>query len=230
MTSGYVELDGRHPHPPASGSVLYLLTNLPLGIVAFVSLVTLTSIGLSTAIAWVGVPVLALLILSVRGAARAERTRVHSLLGAYIATPYRPLPGRRQSARWKARLTDRATWRDLAYFLALFPLGIGEFVLLVPFWSLGAVLAALPVYFPYLPDGAFGSIDDVSGITIDSAMSAVPLAALGVLLLGAAVMLTRALAGLHARFARFLLGPGHGARRLVEGSVTGVDVPTPVAG
>lgn len=233
MTSAYADRDGRRPHPPVTGSLLYLIMNLPLGIVAFASLTTLTSVGVSTAIIWVGVPVLALLVLGVRGAARAERVRVHSLLGTYVATPYCPLPEGRRTVRWRARLADRATWRDLTYFLLLFPIGIGEFVLVVTSWSLGAGLAALPIYFRYLPEGVtlFPS-DRIPWLTVDSTLSALPAAALGVLILGVAVILTRMLAGLHARFARFLLGPGHRARRLTEDpedSVIAVDATGSVA-
>ncbi|WP_027944793.1 sensor domain-containing protein [Amycolatopsis taiwanensis] len=227
----YVERDGRRPRPPVGGSLLYLLMNLPLGIVAFVSLVALTAVGLSTSIIWVGVPVLALLLLGLRGAALAERARVHSLLGTYVATPYRPLPDGSQKARWAARLKDTATWRDFVYFLVLFPLGIGEFVVIVTSWALGLGFAALPIYFRYLPDGIYAfPANEVPWITVDSTVSALPLAALGVLLLGLAIILTRALAGFHARFARSLLGPGSRARRIAEDAAPALVTDGPVAG
>jgi putative sensor protein len=231
MMSAFAGRDGRHPRPGVSGSVLYLLMNLPLGIAAFVSLVTLTLVGLSTSIIWVGVPVLALVVLGVRGAARAERARMRFLLGAYVATPYYPLPEGRQLTRWKARLTDRATWRDYFYLVTLLPLGIGEFTLVVTFWSLGAGLAALPIYFRYLPEGVLDfPSDGVRWITVDSTLAALPLAALGMLLLGVAVVLTRWLAALHIRFARFLLGPGPRARRLADDPVAPASLTNPVAG
>src|SRR6187399_672523 len=134
--SAHSELDGRRPRPTVGGSLLYLLTNLPLGIVTCAVLVTLTAVGLTTAVIWVGVPILALMILGARGAARAERTRVHTLLGTYVATPYQPLPVSGQATRWKARLAEGATWRDFSYFVLLLPIGVAEFVLVVTSWSL----------------------------------------------------------------------------------------------
>jgi hypothetical protein len=55
--------------------------NLPLGIVGFVTLFTLLVTGLSTAVVWVGLPLLAFAVLLARGAARAERARVYALPG-----------------------------------------------------------------------------------------------------------------------------------------------------
>src|SRR2546427_725505 len=60
-----------------------------------------------------------------------------------------------QKARWKARLTDGATWRDFTYFLLLLPLGIAEFVLLVTSWSVALGLLTLPIYFRHLPGGPY---------------------------------------------------------------------------
>lgn len=78
--------------PPFGGSVVFLLMNLPLGVAAFTVLTSLTAAGLGTVVVWVGVPLLALLVLGVRGAARMERARVYALLDRYIDLPYLPLP------------------------------------------------------------------------------------------------------------------------------------------
>ncbi|HVV14454.1 sensor domain-containing protein [Amycolatopsis sp.] len=217
MTSAVLERDNTRPRPPVGGSLLYLLLNLPLGIAAFVFVVTLASTGLSTVIIWAGLPVLALLFLGSKAAARAERVRVHRLLATYVASPYRPLPARGQRRRWRARLLDPATWRDLAYLVLLFPLGIAEFSIMVTMWSAGLSLTALPIYFRFLPDGAyFFPGDDIRWIVVDSTLKALPWAALGLLVLALSVVLTRALGVAHARFARFILGPGPRAKRLAE--------------
>ncbi|HKS46842.1 MAG TPA: sensor domain-containing protein [Amycolatopsis sp.] len=230
MTSAYFERDGRNPQPPVGGSLLYLMMNLPLGIASFTALVTLVLLGLGTVIVWVGVPVLALLFLGLRGAARAERERVHSLLGAYVATPYRPLPESGQKARWKAQLTDAATYRDFTYFLLLLPLGITEFILLVTSWSVALGLVTLPISVRYVPGGAYYfPSKDVRWFVVDSTLDALPWAALGVLFVAVAVALTRVLGGLHARFARLVLGPGPRARRLAEGPVSEPEFPGMVA-
>ncbi|MFD2420406.1 sensor domain-containing protein [Amycolatopsis pigmentata] len=222
MTSAYSERDGRRPRPSTGGSLVYLVTNLPLGIVSFTLLVTLTTVGIATVLVWVGLPVLVLTVVVVRGAASAERARVHTLLGTYIAKPYRPLPEGGWPARWKARLAEGATWRDFAYLVLLFPFGTAEFVLVVTLWSLALALTALPVYVRYLPDGAFAfEWDGARWFVVDSPVAALPWAMLGILCLGAAIALTRVLGVLHAHFARALLGPGPFARRFAEADDSG---------
>ncbi|MGW4525845.1 sensor domain-containing protein [Amycolatopsis sp. NPDC004378] len=202
--------------PPFGGSVVFLLMNLPLGVLAFALLTTFTAAGLGTAVVWVGVGLLAVLVLAVRGAARLERARVYALLDRYVDLPYLPLP-EGQKARWKGRLKDPATWRDMAYFFVLFPLGVVEFVLVTTFWSTSLALAGLPVYFRWLPDGAYYfPAYDVRWLTVDSTVEALPWAALGVLFIALSVALTKALAGVHARVANALLGTTVAQRRRME--------------
>ncbi|WP_236795302.1 sensor domain-containing protein [Amycolatopsis sp. GM8] len=205
--------DGTRPRPSAAGSLGYLLLNLPVGIAGFVAVVTLVSVGVSTAIVWVGVPALALLFLGSRAAARFERARAHALLGTYIATPYRPLPATGWQARWRARLLDGATWRDLGYFVLLFPLGVAEFVIVVTCWSAGLGLATLPLYIHYVPGDPVVFFDHV---LVGDVVHALPFAVVGLLILALAVVLTRSMGVAHAVFARSVLGPGARARRLAE--------------
>lgn len=200
------ERDGTRPNPPVLGSLAYLVLNLPVGIASFVFLVTALSVGLSTAIIWVGVPLLALAVLVWRGAARLERQRVHTLLRTYIATPYRPLPDT-LSAQWKTRLKDPATWKDLTYFVLLLPVGVAEFALMVSLWTVSLWLLLLPLLHGFLPDEAYPVINDHPILRVDSTFEALPLAAAGAVLLAVTVMVTKGLGTLHARYARALLGP-----------------------
>lgn len=225
MTSALASRDGTRPQPSVGGSLGYLLLSLPLGIAGFVAVTTLASVGLSTFVVWAGVPVLALLIVGSRYAGQLERFRTHALLGTYVASPYRPLPARGVRARWRARLLDGATWRDLAYFVLLLPIGIAEFTIAVTTWSVGLGLTGLPIYFRYLPDDAFvlWGVDD-HWVTVDSTLAALPLAAIGMLVLALAVVSTRAIGTVHARYARAMLGPGPRARRIAE-----ADEPEPLS-
>jgi putative sensor protein len=208
---------GERRDPPFGGSLVFLLMNLPLGVLAFGLLTSFTAAGLGTAVVWVGVGLLALVVLAVRGAARLERARVYALLDRYIDLPYLPLPAGKQALRWKGRLKDPSTWRDLAYFFLLFPLGLVEFVLVTVFWATSLALAGLPIYFRWLPDGAYYfPADNVRWLTVDSTVEALPWAALGVLFVALSVALTKALAGLHARLANALLAPTVAQRRRME--------------
>ncbi|SDZ03287.1 Putative sensor [Amycolatopsis xylanica] len=201
-----------------SGSLVYLLMNFPLGVTAFVVLMALVPAGVGTAVVWVGLPVLMLVFLLLKGAARVERARTYALTDTFVAMPYLPLPEGGHWPRWKARLRDAQTWRDLAYFLLLFPVGVAEFCLLVGFWATSLGLVGLPIYFRYLPDGAwyFPRWDDLRWITVDSTVEALPWAALGVLCVALSVALTKAMAALHTRFAAALLGPTARRRELLE--------------
>jgi hypothetical protein len=217
--------------PPFGGSLVFLLMNLPLGVLAFGLLTSFISAGLGTAVVWVGVGLLALIVLAVRGAARLERARVYALLDRYIDLPYLPLPAGKQVLRWKGRLKDPSTWRDLLYFFVLFPLGLVEFVLVTAFWSTSLALATLPIYFRWLPDGAYYfPAEDVRWLTVDSTVEALPWAALGVLFVALSVALTKALAGLHARLANALLGPTVAQRRRMERWWEDAEEKTVVAG
>ncbi|PXY17601.1 two-component system sensor kinase [Prauserella coralliicola] len=227
MNPAQTEVGSRRP--PIGGSVTFLLLNLPVGIAGFVFLVTTLSVGVSTAIIWVGVPVLALAVLATRGAARLERARIYALLDNYIALPYRSLPEGDQKQRWKARLKDSATWKDMTYFLLLFPIGVAQFCIVLTTWATALGLAALPFYYRYLPEGAYYFPSwEVRWFTVDSVPSSLPWAALGVLLLGVSAVLSRGLASAHARFATLLLGPA--PRQLREDSFPGTPAMTSVAG
>ncbi|SFJ84863.1 sensor domain-containing protein [Amycolatopsis sacchari] len=216
MTSASSVEDGSRPYPSIAGSLLYLLLNLPLGIAGFVGVTTLAAVGLTTAVVWIGVPVLALLVLGSRAAAQFERARAHALLGTYVVSPYRPLPGTGWRLRWRTRVLDGATWRDMGYFVLLLPLGLAEFVPLVVTWAAGLGLTALPIYFRYLPNAAFITFDGTHHVVIDSTVDALPWAALGLAVLALAIAMTRALGVAHARLVRVLLGPGPRARRIAE--------------
>jgi hypothetical protein len=203
--------------PPFGGSVVFLLMNLPLGVLAFGFLTAFVSAGAGTAVVWVGVGLLAVVVLAVRGAARLERARVYALLDRYIDLPYLPLPAGKQAARWKARLKDPSTWRDLTYFALLFPVGLVEFVLVTTFWATSLALVGLPVYFRWLPGGEYHfPAWEVPWLTVNSTVEALPWAALGVLFVALSVALTKALAGTHARLASALLGPTVAQRHRME--------------
>jgi hypothetical protein len=197
--------DGTTPRPPVAGSLVYLVMNLGVGIAAFTALVTLFAVGIGTAVVWVGLPVLALAVLLCRGGAQVERARVYALLNAYIAVPHSSLP---EKGRWKARVRDGATWRALVYFILLLPIGIAEFTVVVSLWATALGMLFLPVYYRWLPDGAYKFWDwDRPAYVVDSTVEALPFAALGLLVLAVALVVTRWLGAAHARFARALLGP-----------------------
>ncbi|OLF09011.1 hypothetical protein BLA60_20690 [Actinophytocola xinjiangensis] len=204
------ERDGTRPNPPLLGSLAYLVLNLPIGIASFVFVVTTVTVGVSTVIIWVGLPVLAGAMLVWRGAAQLERARVHAMLGTYVSAPYRPLPDAGPARRVGARFKDPATYRDMAYHLLMLPVGIAEFVIMVTSWATSLWLLLLPVYYQWMPADWYPTFWNNGFMRIDSWFETLPFAALGVLALAIAVMLTRQLGTLHARYARAMLGTSPG--------------------
>ncbi|WP_020662270.1 sensor domain-containing protein [Amycolatopsis benzoatilytica] len=214
----------RRRTPPLGGSLAYLLLNFPIGVFSFALITALGSAGLGTVVVWIGVPLLALLLLFVRAAGRMERGRVFALLDVYIDDPYLPLPISGQKQRWLRRLKDPATWRDLGYLYLLFPLAVVEFVLVVTAWAVSLGLAALPVYYRFLPGGVYAfPSDDLRWFTVDSFVSALPWAALGVLFAAVSIALTKGLASMHAALATGMLRPTPAQRRRMERSWNEID-------
>lgn len=192
--------------PSLFSSLGFLMLSFPLGIAWFVVLVTMAAVGAGTAIIWVGVPLLALAVLLCRGGASLERLRAQAMLGVHIASPYRPLPAARLAVRWRARLRDRATWRDLAYLLLLLPVGIVEFALMVAFWSLSLQLIAFPLLV-LLPEEWQPDLWGDRLLGVDNVVDALPFSALGLLLLLVTSWITKRLGAAHASYASSLLGP-----------------------
>jgi signal transduction histidine kinase len=190
-------------------AALYLVASLAVGVFWFVVLVTGISVGLSLVIIWVGLPILGLTMLAWRGGAWLERRWIGLMLGARIPEPYRPLPSGGLLARWLAMAADPATWKDFAYLVLLFPLGLIWFVVTVTLWSLALSLLTVPIYYRLLPDARIEVVwfSDRPNVILDTVPEAIAAAALGVVLVVAAAWATRGMANAHAFIAQGLLGP-----------------------
>src|SRR6187551_1436445 len=112
-------------------AVTHHLLGLPLGIAYFTWFVTGLLTGLGLAITLIGIPLLTLVLASVRPLLGAERFLSNTLLGTDIA-PVDIVPrddGRLD--RLKAYWSDRSTWRGMAYLLARLPVGLLTFCIVV---------------------------------------------------------------------------------------------------
>lgn len=204
MTTTTTERDGSRPNPPLLGAIGYLVMNLPVGIASFVFVVTTMSVGVSTVVVWVGLVVLAVAMLGMRGMATLERLRVHAMLRTYVATPYRPFG---EKSRWLARVKDPATWKDMVYLVLMLPVGIAEFTITVTMWSVALYLTLLPVYWTWLPGDWQVVMWDQPVLNVDSWFETLPFAGLGLMVLALSIIVTRGMATLHALYARAMLGP-----------------------
>ncbi len=148
-------------------NMLYLLLSFPLGICYFMFLVTGISLGGGTLIIWIGVPILLFIVMIWWQLALFERQMAIRWLHIDIAPlSYPSFPRMTWWQSTQARLTNRMTWKTLAYLLAKFPLGTFSFVttvvllvLTLGFTIIGLVLGLLTTPFVLLYSLLFGSGD-----------------------------------------------------------------------
>jgi signal transduction histidine kinase len=123
--------------------VAYLLTDLPIGILAFTLAVTLLALGVGLLFTVVGFWLLFAVLITLRGFSRLERARARALLGEDVPEP-QPVQGRKPGAMQRvfAALGDGLAWRTALYCVVMLPWGVLAFTL---------TLVSLVVLFPLLP-------------------------------------------------------------------------------
>jgi Putative sensor len=126
-------------------NLVYLLVSFPFGIATFVAMITGLSLGVGTAIIFVGFLILALTLALGRVFGLVERRLVESLLGAGFEPRVAVVPG-----PLPARLTDQRSWLTAMYFLVRFPLAVMGFVASILFLSSILVMAA-PLLYTVMP-------------------------------------------------------------------------------
>jgi signal transduction histidine kinase len=183
----------------AVAELLYVTSGLSLGVVWFTVLVTLLAVGIGTAVVTIGVPLLALTLLLWRWGANTERERAALVLGTPIPHPPRPPLTGGLLARWRARVSDRATWKELAYLLLLLPVGVISGSVVVGAWSAALAAVAAPALSSSAPDQSL-----LGGLS-PAALAGIAIG--GLVIAALAVLITRALAAACAGLASALLAP-----------------------
>jgi putative sensor protein len=178
--------------------LLHHLLGLPLGVAYFVWFITGLATGVGLLITLIGIPLLTLVLASVRPLAALERTLANELLGADIAAP----PRARTATGWIGRLaaywTDGRTWRGMLYLLLRFPAGIAAFTVAVTAYGIGLTLLAAPVLSPLVADGL-----DLGPWDTDTVVEGLALMPLGALTLIAAGWISVAMGALSVELARW---------------------------
>jgi hypothetical protein len=188
--------------PHTYGRIGYLLVAGLLGVAEFVFLVVSISLGVGLAITLIGIPILIMSVYAWGGLAEGERRIIATLTGTVIPNPYRPVPaGASRWGRLRARLSDPATWKDLAFLLLQFPFGVASFILTGVVLSVGIHSVALPLWYWAVP----GGVDD-GIITGDKLWEALAMVPLGVALLLLGIPALSALGRVYVSYAEVLLG------------------------
>ena len=180
----------------------FLASAIPLGTAWFVLLVTGWSLGLGLLITLLGIPVLLALGAAVRGAAALERRLADALLGTGLSGAARPVwTGNVFRSLWDW-LRDPASWREQAYLLLRFAVGLPLAVVALGVIGQGLQALTLPLYYYAAGDQLYG-FWEVN--TFGEAILAVPA---GALLLIVSVPLVTAFGALSAALAGAVLGAG----------------------
>jgi signal transduction histidine kinase len=190
-------------------ATIYLLLSMWVGLTWHVVLAVGLTVGVGTLVIWVGVFVLALTVLAWRGGAWLERRWLRAALGVEIPDPYRPAPSGSLWRRARVVTSDPATWKDLAYLVVLFPLGLLWFVVTVTLWTAALGLLTAPLWYWIPADGGAVVIADGDRglLVIDTLPEALLAAIVGAVLCVAAAWAVKGMAAAHGAVAAALLGP-----------------------
>jgi uncharacterized membrane protein len=142
-----VRFFGAFIDPRAYASLFYMFFSLATGIFYFTWVVTGVSLSVGLMILIIGLPVLALFLLSVRGLSLVEGRIVEGLLG--VRMPRRPPSSEKHLkiwARFVRLFTDQRLWFTMVYMIAQLPLGIFYFTLFVTMFAFGFAGIASPVW------------------------------------------------------------------------------------
>jgi signal transduction histidine kinase len=176
---------------------------LPLGFTWGLVLAIAFTVGIATSIVIVGIPLLAVTLIVVHLGANTERERAAMVLGVPIARSPAPAGGASWARRWRARLTDRATWKELAYMLLLGPVGIIAGAVVIALWSATLAAFASPAVAAAAPHGSW--------LARLSALALVGLVLGGFVLAAITIAATRGLGLACASLASGLLAPNEQA-------------------
>jgi signal transduction histidine kinase len=174
-------------------ALLYLMVPL----LAVIGIVTIPAMFL-------GVPLLALALVTALGLGVVERARVFALTGALIPTPG-PIAAAVSQPAWRRLLLDRRSWRALLHIGAISFWGFLAGTVITVLTSVALAAAAVPAYAILLEDGLNLPFDGrISGFWWMLLVFTTGL--LGLVL---TPLLARGLVQVDILLARYLLGPSH---------------------
>ncbi|HEU5081930.1 MAG TPA: sensor domain-containing protein [Acidimicrobiales bacterium] len=186
-------------------SLVHVVLDLPVGVVAFVPTAVLLGATLGAAIVVpLAVLTLVLLLVWTDVVGTVERSRAGALLDVHLDDPVPRLPGGSVWNRFKAGVTERARWKQVAYSVLRLPVGAVLFAIVVGAWAWSLAMAALPAYVTALPQDTAQL--GVAGI--GQGPAAVAASVLGVVgVVAVAPWLSVTAAAVDRSLARWLLGP-----------------------
>lgn len=125
----------------------YLITALPLALIAFVCVIVPFALGVGLSVVWVGLPVVALALAVARTFGEVERRR---LVGLGRATPRQHADAAPSGRFGLTRLRQPQGWLALLHVIVGLPISILTFVVAVVWWSVFLTGITSPLHVPLL--------------------------------------------------------------------------------
>jgi signal transduction histidine kinase len=202
---------------------LHALLNFPMALAGFIVAVTGLATSAGLLITFVGLPLMALVLLLLRLFGRLERMRARLLLRLDVAEPepLRRREGRNGPLAWMgAMLRSNVSWRSAAYALLHLPWGVFTFAVVTALWSTGWSLLTFPLWFWTIPaftdepGVGFNTGDPETSWIWDGPLEVAAAPVVGLLLLLAGAVLIRGMAAVDRLLVSSLLGPSAAATRM----------------
>ncbi|WP_327091595.1 sensor domain-containing protein [Nonomuraea sp. NBC_01738] len=126
----------------------YTLVGFPTAVIGFALMIAGFSAGVGTVVVWIGLPILAGVLMLARSFADGERGWLSDVLKRPPVRPrYKPAPaGAGRFRRLINPLTSGQSWLDLLHGIVNFPMAIIAFVLTVVFWAIPIAGLTYPLY------------------------------------------------------------------------------------
>lgn len=221
-TEPTVRLDPPHPGDPMDRprasrrtpllrrlglDTVYVLSAWPLGMAGLLVAVGGISVGISTVVIWVGLPILALTLTAAARLAQLERARLRAWQDRDVTSPIylRPGPDAGPLAQLLTPLRDPQPWLDAVWGVVGFVTSTVVFCVALAWW--GAVFAGLTswAWLAFLPDAGAEGLSSLLGLGDHPVVRALVDAAGGLVALATLPWVMRACARLHAWTADTLL-------------------------
>lgn len=134
--------------PRTYGSIAYIWLGFPLGLLYFVTLVTGSALSIGLSLLWIGLLLMALMVLCIWSLAFFERAQSKWLLGESFPLLPRETTGQTSWQWFRSVVKDPATWKSAVFLFLKFPLGLATWIISVFTFSLslGFMVAPLEGY------------------------------------------------------------------------------------
>ena len=184
-------------------NLIYLVLAFPLGTVYFVFLVTGISVGIGTAIIWIGIPILLAVFAASWGLAMFERMLAEVLLREDIAPMSRQEDAETSAwERLKAHLGNRVTWTSLVYLFLKFPIATLFFTIAVTVVATAVGMLIAPFIYKLWDYPTWWGVWQIDTLGESLILTALALVIVGPI----SLHITNFLAWVSGTFARVMLG------------------------